>query len=335
MLKKIAATIAILSLASPAIAGGVERKYRPAPPAPAPMPAPKPMPMPKPVPQVPPPSYQPPPPAYRPAPPPPKPYVYQPPVYVPPPAPVYAPPVPTAVPCGMNGMPCGPKKPHSRFGLYAGIGTAFIGNGNLTSEHKGVVNANEVSFSDVYDVGLTAEIGLTYEVSPRGEIVGGIGFTKFNGGEITIGNIVSEALSNRNEPLIADFSDYSVFSIEGGYRHYLSDLAFKPYVSARAGVVLVDEVTADFRADFPEAGIAWDVQDATIYDETSTFKVEGNVGFLYAPNHYMGVGMETGLAYIGALDGSDSDLSALPLEGINEKGGLAYVPLKLVGRINF
>jgi hypothetical protein len=207
-----------------------------------------------------------------------------------------------------------------RWSLALQGGTDVEASGNVHEGGSGTVlglptSVEPRSFSDVYDPGFRGRLAIGYGIGPRSEVFLRGSYSRMKSETLQVGTVAGLALN-------ADFADYEEWGAELGYRYYLGDEAFKPYVAVAAGIRSLSELPSTFSV--PAAGVV--LSDVPFYDK-STLGVFGfDLGLSYDVNRGVAIGLETGLRYQtgpGELEG----LAGTGLEPINDGGSRWSVPV--------
>jgi hypothetical protein len=194
------------------------------------------------------------------------------------------------------------------------------------------------SYDDVYGEMLAVELEGAYGLGEGRELFFALRNTTADESEIQVGTAFVPAL-NAELPVFGEFGEYSALSIEAGARQYFGDGAFTPYIGARGGIIMVDEINATFTVPVP-AGVGSEPNDIVLsnvpfYGETTTWTIGLDAGFSYNVSETFSLGAATGLRYQAELDGDDSAIGGLGLSSINEDSGRWSVPVTVNARLAF
>ncbi|MBI3506056.1 MAG: hypothetical protein HY059_14545 [Proteobacteria bacterium] len=220
----------------------------------------------------------------------------------------------------------------SELALFNGI--AFDGPGFL--------NIATRSFGDLYGKPLDLGFDMSYGVSDRGEIFGGMRFLHATGqktavGAFTVSGSVKAAAFEAGAALLAKPGNFASGTLEAGYRHFLTTQGpLLAYLSGSVGVTRTSSINADLsvrsaaNGDLPAGNVK-------IYDSTFAPTAGLQVGVTYALAPQASFGVETGLRFDGALKGNDDDIRTNDsgLTAINDSSRRLSMPLRLTGRIAF
>lgn len=215
-----------------------------------------------------------------------------------------------------------------------GGATAPIANlGALNPALAGVSATLEIqsrSYDEIYGAGAAGQLELAYGLGGGREVFGAVGYSRADEGQVQVGGARVPAL-NATLPVLGRFSEFSQTTVEAGLRQYFGAGALRPYIAARVGVAVTDDVSATFT--IPAANIR--IQNAPFYDGSTTLTVGADVGVSFAVSDRVALGAEAGLRYVGELEGNDTAIGGLGLGAINNDGSRVTVPVKLTARIAF
>jgi hypothetical protein len=210
--------------------------------------------------------------------------------------------------------------------VHGGANAPIPNLGALNPDLEGVSSTLQIgsrSQSSIYGEswGIGFEIG--YGLSDRSEIFGGLRYSTTGSGSTQVGTAAVPAL-NANLPINGSFGSQENWAGEVGYRQYLSDGTFRPYVAGRAGLAFTNRVNATF--DVPDAGIA--LTNVPFYKPSTLFTGGLDLGVAVKIGTGISVIGETGVRYTSGLRGDDSALSTLGLASINS-GDRWDVPVRI------
>lgn len=136
-------------------------------------------------------------------------------------------------------------------------------------------------------------------------------------------------------PVFGEWSDYKAWSLDAGFRYHWRDFGdFVPYAGVTAGLTFVDGMTATFTVPgAPAGGIT--IANARFFDDSTVFTAGLEVGLGYAVTDAIMLSVETGLRYVGDLDGDDTALGGLGLATINDAGERFSVPVTARVTVSF
>jgi hypothetical protein len=213
-------------------------------------------------------------------------------------------------------------------GNVHGGGRAPIADlGGLNPGLAGVSSTLEIgsrSQSTVYGEAWGIGVELGYGLSDSAEVFGSVRYSSTGSGSTQVGVAVVPAL-NASLPINGDFGSWNNWAVEAGYRQYLSEGTFRPYVAGRAGLVFSNRINATFT--IPDAAIT--LSDVPFYKPSTLFT--GGVDLGAAVQIGTGVSLfgETGIRYTSSPRGDDSALSTLGLASINNDGDRWDVPVRI------
>lgn len=220
----------------------------------------------------------------------------------------------------------------SRFGYEATVGTEYVLSGEVFQGEASkpflggpgtVSDLAPVKYSDAFGNATTLEFATTYDLNPKTQLIGQVGYSTAAGQSVELGTVDDGA--GTTEVLSAEFSDLEKYTLEGGFRRYLgasghSGSGFRPFVGASLGFSAVKDVLLTQSSDTlvdPNVFVQEYIDGGWHPIASASLGAEWQVG------HRTALGIETGLKYQSALDtnlGSDGHWS---------------VPVKLRGRIEF
>jgi opacity protein-like surface antigen len=171
------------------------------------------------------------------------------------------------------------------------------------------------TYGDVFGTGFYWGAGIGYHVSPRGEIRVSGSYTSNPSDELQVGTVAGLQL-------LAKFDDYKAFGMDFGYRQYLSDGAFRPFVGAGVGFARVSEINSTLSV--PAAGVT--LRDVPFYASSTvpTFGVGGGAQVAVTDAVAFQVGVD--FRWSGDLKQSEG-LSGTGLETINDESRRWALPV--------
>lgn len=184
---------------------------------------------------------------------------------------------------------------------------------------------------EIYGSARSLGVEFGYGLSDRAEIFGQVRYTSADEGSVEVGGAFVPALAT-TLPVRGTFSDYDALTLEAGYRYYLPDLgSTRPFVAGRLGATRTDAIRATFV--IPDAGIA--INNVPFTDDTWSVSAGVDVGLLIPVSERVGIVAQTGVRYVGDLDGDDSAIGGLGLGGINDTGKRVSYPVSVGVRVDF
>ena len=229
--------------------------------------------------------------------------------------------------------PCQDCQPRlSRFNIENAIGPSFLVGGDAITGDKANftegVTLNDVSMNDAYDVGLRAELGASYALTPSTKVVAMGHYVNHDGGDrFEIG-------SQNGQTLTGELTDYTSYGVELGLRQYGGIAPFpllksvRPYVEGRVGATQTKDIFLRNSSIAPGADVAF-------YDGNIQATAAGLVGVETPFWGNTTLGVETGLRYTAGQDSEGPLVAGNPLAGINNGGEKWSVPVMLRGRYRF
>lgn len=177
------------------------------------------------------------------------------------------------------------------------------------------------SYGDVYNPSFRGQLSVGYGIAPRSELFVRGSYYKTSSDTLQVGTVAGLALN-------ADFADYKEWGAEAGFRQYLSDGRFKPYVAVVAGARFLSELPSTFSV--PAAGVV--LTDVPFYDKSTVGVFGADIGVAYSLGDNASIGVETGPRYQtkpSRLNG----LAGTGLDSINDTGSRWSMPI--VGTVTF
>lgn len=98
-------------------------------------------------------------------------------------------------------------------------------------------SVNAKTYEDVYGPGFYWAAGLGYRLAPKGEFRVSGSYTANPSDRLQVGTVAGL-------PLFALFDDYKAFGMDFGYRQYLSEGRFQPFLGVSAGFTRVSEINS-------------------------------------------------------------------------------------------
>jgi hypothetical protein len=229
----------------------------------------------------------------------------------------------------------GAAPPEHRWSVDVGIGWDSSISGNINSSGIGTINNTPTvilknKYEDVYGTGLNFRFGGGYMLKPNSELKVTFTLQSLDADLTRMGDF---GASN----LYAQYDDYQSFSMDVGYRQYVSlKPSIRGYGEATIGLGFIAETDVILTA--PAAGLTLDATD--FYDRTAAFTFGINVGALYdIKQHYgaisnVGVFTQIGLRYVSGMADVDQ-LVATGLNTINDSSQRWAIPFTVGVRFQF
>ena len=225
----------------------------------------------------------------------------------------------------------------AKWNFEGGIGPAFAVGGDTVTGSKATSapgnDINNLSWNDMYDTGVRAELGASYALNPNRKVTATafIENAESSGsqdwGQISPGNNLTGALS-----------DYQSYGAELGLRQYFRPRSggglvksFRPYVEGRLGATQIDDISIQGAA---VNGTTLPGGDIAFYDSGWVGSAAGLIGVETPLTRYSTIGLETGVRYTQSLDSTRSTLPP-QIAGSNNSGGRTTIPVMLRGRYRF
>jgi hypothetical protein len=211
--------------------------------------------------------------------------------------------------------------------VHGGARAPIADLGALNPGLAGVSSTLEIgsrSQSTIYGEAWGIGFELGYGLSDSSEVFGSVRYSSTGSGSTQVGVANVPAL-NANLPIDGDFGSWENWAFEAGYRQYLSEGSFRPYVAGRAGLVFNSGIDATFT--IPDAAIT--LTDVPFYRSSTLFTAGLDVGAAVEIGTGISLFAETGVRYTTSPRGDDSALSTLGLSGINNDGDRWDVPVRI------
>lgn len=187
------------------------------------------------------------------------------------------------------------------------------------------------SHSDVFDTGYLAGGELAYGTGGNGELFVTGRYTKASGNKINVGGAAAGAPVNATLPILGEFGDYKTWSVEAGYRQYLSSGdGMKPFIAVRGGATRISAISANFTV--PDANIA--LNNVPFSNASWVFSGGADIGLSIPLGERASIVPEVGIQYTGGAKGNDTGLGGLGLGAINDKGERWSVPVRVRLRLS-
>ena len=219
---------------------------------------------------------------------------------------------------GHNQIHQAPQMP-SQWRFDGAIGAQeFTGGNVLQNRQNGLQTTTKQNYKDIYETGLAANAGLSYDVAPRTTLVMEGFYNKANSKDELV-NFGTDAAGLAES---GRFSDYESYGAQVGFREYMSNdgPGLRPYIGAMAGMSYVNDL------DIAVAGATPSTR--RIYSGEWVPTASGLVGIEMPVSYAGSLALESGIRYEGRRD-------AEYMEQFGKTGGNYSVPLKLRGRYRF
>tara|TARA_R100000027_G_scaffold63770_2_gene56764 strand:- start:12693 stop:13451 length:759 start_codon:yes stop_codon:yes gene_type:complete len=194
--------------------------------------------------------------------------------------------------------------------------------GNVTTTGNNA-NINSLSWDDAFKDFMNFAVELDFWEGSSRSLYFGVSRTQATGKTTNLGTYNGSGVS-------ATFSDYSDVGLYAGFRWGLGQPAswIKSLISVQAGATIVDGIDAQVTniPNYSKIGI---------YKNTTAFSAGAFVSIIITPLEFFEIGIDSGFQYQTGLDGDNSQLELLGLNGINSEGQLGLVPVRILATIKF
>jgi hypothetical protein len=219
----------------------------------------------------------------------------------------------------------------SRWSIEGGIGWDVNLAGEFLNDSIGTLNnipvvVNSTTYGDVFGTGFQWQIGLGYALDDRNELRGGFSYQTVGADVTTIGTAGTAAL-------VATFEDYTVWSLDLGYRRYFDELhqyKIRPYAGFTLGIADIPRINGTFAA--PAAGLVRYVTD--LYDGTAAFTFAVNGGVIAPVSPKIDLTAQIAFRHVSGLAEIDQ-LAGTGLDRINDESGRWTMPITFGVRYKF
>ena len=178
----------------------------------------------------------------------------------------------------------------------------------------------------MFGTGFQWQIGAGYSLDDRNEARVGFSYQNVGSDAVTIG------VAGTSD-LLATFEDYTVWSLDFGYRRYFNELRqrrIRPYAGITLGIADIPRISGVFAA--PAAGVV--AVETDLYDGTAAFTFGINGGVVAPVNPKVDVTAQIGFRHVSGLSEID-DLVGTGLERVNDESGRWTMPITFGVRYKF
>ncbi len=248
--------------------------------------------------------------------------------------------------CAPLAFAAGPQQGEWSWSVFGGIDQPLSGDvhsgavaavpdlGPLNPALAGVnaeLRIRSRSHDDIYGSAASYGLEFSYGLSTNAEVFGQLRYTNADEGTVQVGGAFVPALST-TLPVNGTFSDYKALTIEGGYRYFFSDLGpTRPFVAGRLGATRTNDIRATFQ--IPDAAIT--IANVPFTDKKWSASAGLDVGLLFPVGENFSITAQTGIRYVGDLEGNDSAIGGLGLGSINDTGKRVSYPVSVGLRYDF
>jgi len=219
----------------------------------------------------------------------------------------------------------------SRWNVEGGIGWDVNLSGEFLNEAIGSLSGvpvviDSTTYGDVFGTGFQWQIGVGYALDDKNEVRGGFTFQNVGSDVVTIGTAGTS-------DLVATFEDYTVWSLDFGYRRYFNELQqrrIRPFAGISLGIADIPRIDGVFAA--PAAGLVGVNTD--LYDGTAAFTFGINGGVVAPVSPKLDVTAQIGFRHVSGLSEID-DLVGTGLERLNDESGRWTMPILFGVRYKF
>lgn len=187
---------------------------------------------------------------------------------------------------------------------------------------------DETSFGDVFGSGFMWQFGVGYRMNDLNEFRGDFSYQTVGAEPTQIGTL-------GGVPIIGDFQDYSVWSLDFGYRRYFrwvdtpgQHFKVRPFAGFALGIADVPRIDGTFAT---AGGVFF---DDDLYDGTPAFTLGFNGGVLTALTDKLDVKVQLGFRHVGGLADIDR-FQDTSLDKLNDESGRWTMPITFGVRYNF
>jgi hypothetical protein len=201
-------------------------------------------------------------------------------------------------------------------------------NGAIGTLNNVPVVINSTTYGDVFGTGFQWQLGLGYSLDPRNEVRAGFSFQNVGSDLVTIGSAGAS-------PLQATFEDYTVWTLDFGYRRYfkaqeVSKRQVRPYAGVTLGIADIPRIDGVFLG--PAAGLPSINTD--LYDGTAAFVFGINGGVIVPVSSHVDATAQLAFRHVSGLSEIDS-LRGTGLETVNDESGRWTMPITFGVRYRF
>jgi hypothetical protein len=218
----------------------------------------------------------------------------------------------------------------SRWSVDLGFGVEPSLRGNVNSGVIGTLQGQTAailpqSYGDVYGTGIEFRFGGAYTLDKLSEVRGMFIFQSADADLVRLGDIGASSLYGQ-------YSDYSSFALDVGYRRYmdLSTKNLRVYAEGTIGLGFINRVNVQFAA--PASNVVFNNTD--FYDRTAAFTWGIGAGVLFPIAEKVDFNIQMGLRHVSGLSDVDQ-LVGTNLQNINNDSARLTFPLVLGVRIHF
>jgi len=215
--------------------------------------------------------------------------------------------------------------------VEGGIGWDVNLSGEFLNSAIGTINGvptviDSTTYGELFGTGFQWQIALGYALDTRNEVRAGFSFQ-------TVGSDVTTIGTAGTSDLVARFEDYTVWSLDVGYRRYFNELRerkIRPFAGVSLGIADIPRIDGEFAA--PAAGIV--TYNPDLYDGTAAFTFGINGGVIAPVNPKLDVTAQIGFRHVSGLAEIDG-LKGTGLERVNDESGRWTMPITFGVRYKF
>jgi hypothetical protein len=206
-------------------------------------------------------------------------------------------------------------------GLQGDLGGAVNTSGiGVVNGARAEIDTN--TWAERYDAALIFRFGGAYNLTSTSQLFGAITWEQSEADATEVGLI-------GGRELVAKFSDYQGWAIDGGYRYFFTtEYAGKPFVSFSIGFQRLQDITIDLSS--PIANFT----NVPFYDDSWVAGWRAGVGFLRDINERLGWQVTLDLKYSGVLS-DQSGIGTVGFERINNVGNRWTLPIMAGAYVKF
>jgi Outer membrane protein beta-barrel domain len=225
----------------------------------------------------------------------------------------------------------------SPWNVETSIGWDVNLSGQFINDAIGTINGvpviiNEVSYGEVFGTGFVWQVGGGYRMNDLNEFR-----ADFTYQDVGTDDPVLIGTAGNGVDLFATFDDYSVWSLDFGYRRYFrwvdtpgNHFRVRPYAGVALGIADIPRINGQFAA--PAAGLVQSDED--LYDGTAAFTFGINGGVLTALTPKLDLKVQLGFRHVTGLADIDR-FDDTSLDRINDESGRWTMPITFGVRYNF
>jgi len=187
---------------------------------------------------------------------------------------------------------------------------------------------NATTYGDVFGTGFQWQLGVGYLLDRKNEVRGGFSYQNVGSDLVMIGTAGIA-------PLQATFEDYTVWSLDFGYRRYfkaqeVGRRQIRPYAGITLGIADIPRISGAFAA--PAAGLL--AVNTDLYDGTAAFVIGFNGGLVAPVTSHLDATAQLAFRHVSGLSEIDN-LAGTGLQTVNDESGRWTMPITFGVRYRF